>query len=151
MADVEGFVGRCEVVEPRRGNRRWPNELKARIVAESLQPGARVVDVAGRHDLAAHQLSDWRRQARQGFLTLPAELMTTVPHFDDGPVDPAFVPLAITTEPKTASDALPTPEVAGTASGIVTAEIGSDLVVRVPCEMSVDRVAALVRAMRGTA
>jgi len=79
MADVEGFVGRCEVVEPRRGNRRWPNELKARIVAESLQPGARVVDVAGRHDLAAHQLSDWRRQARQGLLTLPADLMTTVP------------------------------------------------------------------------
>ena len=151
MVDVEGFVGRCEVVEPRRGNRRWPNELKARIVAESLQPGARVVDVAGRHDLAAHQLSDWRRQARQGLLTLPAELMRTVPPFQDGPVDPTFVPLAITTEPKTASDALPMPEAAAAASGIVTVEIGSDLVGRVPCEMPVDRVASLVRAMRGTA
>ncbi len=37
-----GFVGRCDVVEPRRGNRWWPDDLKARIVAESLQPGARV-------------------------------------------------------------------------------------------------------------
>nr|WP_246720545.1 transposase [Rhizobium lentis] len=46
MADDEGFVGRFEVVEARRGNRRWPNDLKARIVAESLQPGARVIDVA---------------------------------------------------------------------------------------------------------
>jgi transposase len=52
-----------EVVEARRGNRRWPNDLKARIVAESLQPGARVIDVARRHDVIAHQLSDWRRQA----------------------------------------------------------------------------------------
>ncbi len=101
MADGEGFVGRCEVVEPRRGNRRWPNELKARIVAENLQPGARVVDVARRHDLIAHQLSDWRRQARQGLLALPAELMPAVPGENSGPFEPAFVPLAITAEPKT--------------------------------------------------
>ncbi|MCA1371532.1 transposase [Bradyrhizobium sp. BRP14] len=151
MADGEGFVGRCEVVEPRRGNRRWPNDLKARIVAESLQPGARVVDVARLYDLAAHQLSDWRRQARQGLLTLPAELMTAVPPFADGPIEPAFVPLAITTEPKTATDALPIPEPVEIISGIVTVEIGADLVLRVPGDVPVDRVAALVRAMRGTA
>ncbi|MEF0943374.1 transposase, partial [Rhizobium sp. BR 362] len=40
MAD-DGFVGRYEVVEPRRGNRRWPDDVKARIVAESLEPGVR--------------------------------------------------------------------------------------------------------------
>lgn len=53
--------------------------------------------------------SDWG-QAPQGLLALPAELMTTVPAFADGPIEPAFVPLAITTEPKTATDALPNPE-----------------------------------------
>jgi len=63
------FVGRCEVVEPRRGNRRWPDDLKARIVAESFQPEARVVDVARRHGMVAYQLSDWRPFARQGLLT----------------------------------------------------------------------------------
>lgn len=149
MVDVEGFVGRCEVVEPRRGNRRWPKDLKARIVAESFQPGVRVVDVARRHNLAAHQLSDWRRQARQGLLTLPAELMTAVPPFEDGPIEPAFVPLAITTESKTATDTFPEPVAA--ASQIVTVEIGAAVVMRVPGDVPVDRVAALVRAMRGTA
>ncbi|WP_375714169.1 transposase [Rhizobium sullae] len=134
MADGEGFVGRCEVVEPRRGNRRWPNDLKARIVAESLQPGTRVVDVARRHDLLAHQLSDWRRQARQGLLALPAELMAGVPCEDSGAFVPAFVPLAITTEPKEAAS--PIPEPVEITSGIMTVEIGADL---------------LVRAMRGTA
>jgi len=47
----DGFVGRCEVVEPRRrGKRRRSTEMKARIVAESLQPGARVADMAARYD-----------------------------------------------------------------------------------------------------
>ncbi|QPB24354.1 transposase [Rhizobium sp. 007] len=150
MADGHGFVGRCEVVEPRRGNRRWPNDLKARIVAESLQPGARVVDVARRHDLIAHQLSDWRRQARQGLLALPAELMAGVPCENSGPFEPAFVPL----DYDGAEDCYrcsPIPETVEITSGTMTVEIGVDLVVRVPGDVPVDRVAALVRAMRGMA
>ncbi|MDG1117547.1 MAG: transposase [Flavimaricola sp.] len=76
MADGgEGFVGRCEVVEPRRrGKRHWPDDVKARIVVESLKPGARVVDVAARYDILPHHLSDWRRHARQGHLALPEVL-----------------------------------------------------------------------------
>jgi transposase len=151
MADGEGFVGRFAVVEARRGNRRWPNDLKARIVAESLQPGARVIDVARRHDVIAHQLSDWRRQARQGLLTLPAELMAAVPCENSAPFVPAFVPLAITTEPRQTADATSVLEQVLATSGIMTLEIGSDLVVRVPGDVPVDRVAALVRAMRGRA
>lgn len=94
MADGgEGFVGRCEVVEPRRGNRRWPDEVKARIVAESLAPGARVVDIAARHDLVPHQLSDWRRRAREGLLALPADLLEGLSLPSEVPGDPVFVPL----------------------------------------------------------
>jgi transposase len=47
MADGSGLVGRLDIVEPRLGNRRWPDEVKARIVAESFQSGARIADVAG--------------------------------------------------------------------------------------------------------
>ncbi|WP_144431795.1 transposase, partial [Jannaschia seosinensis] len=79
MADGgDGFGGCIEVVERTRGYRRWPDEVKARIVTESFQPGVRVVDVARRHDLAGHQLSDWRRQARQGKLVLSADAMADV-------------------------------------------------------------------------
>lgn len=88
----DGFVGRYEVVEPRRGNRRWPDDVKARIVAESFEPGARVVDVARRHGVVANQLSDWRRQVRDGILALPFAAATR-PSLHDGS-DPAFVPLA---------------------------------------------------------
>lgn len=93
----DGFVGRYEVVEPRRGNRRWPDDVKARIVAESLEPGARVVDVARRHGVIANQLSEWRRQVRDGIVALPNVAATTA-SLQDG-AEPAFVPLAIAAEP----------------------------------------------------
>jgi transposase len=74
MADGgDGFEGRIAVVQRTRGYRKWPEEVKARIVAESFRAGVRVVDVARRHGVIAHQLSDWRRQARQGLLALPED------------------------------------------------------------------------------
>ena len=51
--------------------RRWPDEEKARIVQESLEPGARVCDIARRNGVKAQQLSVWRSRARRGELALP--------------------------------------------------------------------------------
>ena len=68
LDEVRGCVTRMEVLEGPTGRRSWPNDLKARIVRESFEPGVRVRDVARRHGLAPQHLSTWRSLARQGKL-----------------------------------------------------------------------------------
>ena len=55
----------------RRRNRKWPDAVKARIVAETLRPGMTVAEIAQSHGLKANHLSSWRTMARQGKLVLP--------------------------------------------------------------------------------
>ena len=44
--------------------RRWSHDDKARIVEETLAPGAKVTEVARRNGVAASVVFTWRRQAR---------------------------------------------------------------------------------------
>ena len=100
MADGDdGFVGRCEVVEARRSNRRWPDAVKARIVAETFQPGATVAAVARRHDMQPHHLSEWRSRARRGLLALPADCVADPELPCTFSSEPFFVPLAAAAYP----------------------------------------------------
>ncbi|MGV8853938.1 MAG: transposase [Devosia sp.] len=50
----------------RRRNRQWPDVEKARIVSETLRPGAIVGEVAQRHGLKANHVSSWRRWPGMG-------------------------------------------------------------------------------------
>jgi transposase len=65
--------GRVDIqVGPGR-RRRWSDEAKGRIVAESFATGAVVSAVARRHDILPQHLFAWRKAARSGLLSLPAE------------------------------------------------------------------------------
>ncbi len=56
---------RIEVITGASGRRRWTVDDKARIVAETLEPGAAVSVVARRYGLTPQQLFGWRREARK--------------------------------------------------------------------------------------
>jgi transposase len=127
--EVRGFKGvsRIEVLDGPTGRRRWPDDLKARIVAESFQPGARVCDVAAKYGLIARHLSEWRAQARKGELVVPINAA------------PAFVPLVI--EPSISDTA------AVGDTGVIRVEI-CGAVLHVAQDCSPERVAALAAALR---
>ncbi|MCK1590247.1 transposase [Bradyrhizobium sp. 169] len=89
------------------GRKQWPDDLKAQIVADSLEPGAIVTDVARRHGCRPQQVHDWRRRARLGQLVLPAAAGAL-----------SFVPLVSESSPSAAGAPSGAPEAA-----VVTVEL----------------------------
>jgi len=57
LGEAQLGTTRLEVLEGATGRRSWSAELKGRIVAETLKPGAKVAEVARRHGIGAQHLS----------------------------------------------------------------------------------------------
>jgi len=73
-------LGRVEVRTGVGCRRRWTEEQKGRIVAESYRAGAVVSEVARRYEISPQHLFAWRKAARAGLLVLPnEEELTFVP------------------------------------------------------------------------
>ena len=130
MVDASEPRGRVDIRTGVGRRRRWNDEAKARIVAESFARGAVVSEVARRHELSPQHLFAWRKAARAGLLTLPADAALE------------FVPI-VAEEP----DVGALPVMAASGSAAVVIEIGGAIVRAVP---GVDLVwlADLLRAIR---
>jgi transposase len=116
--DASERRGRIDIRVGVERRRRWSDEAKGQIVAESYIPGAVVSEVARRHDMSPQHLFGWRKAAQAGLLTLPAdEVPMFVPVVREGRDD--GVAAAVVTVSGTI-----TIEIAG---AVVRAERGIDL------------------------
>lgn len=113
------------------GQRRWPEEVKGRIVAESLEPGATVNEIAARYGIQPNQLTAWRRKAKDGALVLPAP----DPEADEA----VFAPLVVRDMQDAAS-------AADTTGGDVRISVG-DVTVHLDGATPAARIAEIVRAL----
>lgn len=139
MADGgDGGALRYSVISGPTGRRQWPDEVKARIVAESFVPGVGVGDVARRHGVLPSQLTTWRRMAKDGHLALPWESV--------GLSEPEFVPL-IVEEDAAPAEAAAVPSVSGSRMEMPIEVVVGAVVVRLPADVPVARLSALVRAL----
>jgi transposase len=85
--DAKGIgYRRVEVLTGPDRRRKWPTEVKAQIVAEAMEPGAVVADVARRWQVCPQQVFGWRREMRSSaalsFVPLIAEPAANVPKPD---------------------------------------------------------------------
>ena len=123
-------VRRLEVLSGDLGRRRWPEEVKARIVHESLEHGAVVSAVARRHGLRPQQLFTWRRLARTGRLAPPESVR--------------FVPVVAEAGPGRA--AAPGPD-SPARTGVIEIELGG-AIVRVGADVDDAQLARVLRVLR---
>jgi transposase len=128
--DAKGGFRRVELLTGAVRRRRWSADQKARIVSETLVPGACVSEVARRWQLSSQQVFGWRRAARRG----PRSATPS------GPMTTAFVPIV--------TDASP---VAPEAPAVIEIRLAG-AVVRVTSGMDdTTQLTAVLRAIRASA
>ncbi|APH74979.1 hypothetical protein BSQ44_26090 (plasmid) [Aquibium oceanicum] len=136
--EPEGEIRRFEVINGAMGRRRWSADDRARILEETLAPGAVVSAVARRHDLTPQQLFTWRREARKRAEADAKAL--------------AFVPALVAPEPATQKELKP-PRAKRRAPRRRTASIeveASGVTVRIGDGASSATIAAVIRALKVT-
>jgi transposase len=124
-----GGFRRIEVLTGPGRRRKWSDDDKARIVAETLEPGAVVAEVARRWQVCPQQVHGWRRERRLG----------TAGPASPPPPPPEFVP--IVAEP-------PAAEPASSGAAIEVAVAGA--VVRVSPGVDPALLSAVLRALRAS-
>ena len=131
--DTKGGFRRIEILTGPARRRRWSVDEKARIVAETLEAGARVSEVARRWHLYPQQVFGWRRAARHD---------RSVER--DGAASSGFVPIIAEAPPTTP------PERAASAAPIIEVKLAG-AVVRVSGVEDGRQLTTVLRAIRASA
>lgn len=116
-------------------------EDKAQIVAETLEPGAVVSEVARRHGLRPQQVFAWRRSARTSAASVQQE-------------PAAFVPAVVTSPAPAATPAAKRPrrprrKAAARETGVIELEIDG-IAMRVGRGADARTIAAVIGALKAT-
>jgi transposase len=128
-----GGYRRIEVLTGPGRRRNWSDDDKARIVSETLQPGAVVTEVARRWQVCPQQVFGWRRKMRLGTAGGAAAPLDFVPIVSAAPASiPERVP----------SLASPGPLIEVKLAGAV---------LRVPPGTDAELLTTLLRAIRASA
>ena len=142
--DAKDEFRRIELLTGPARRRRWSEAEKARIVAETLVPGAVVSAIARRWQVCPQQVFGWRRAARSGDVPLVTQ-----------PERPAFVPIVSATACPMVTEAVPptpamtAPPVAPSAPAIEVTLAGA--IVRVASGTDGALLTAVLRAVRASA
>jgi transposase len=148
-ADDAGVpLRRLELITGTGRRRRWSSDEKARILVESLRPGANISDVARRNGLSPQQLFGWRRDVREPEPQpspvrkrgRPKKVRGGAPEVDATATH--FAPIVVA-----APAAPPTPPPTGESPGTIEITIG-DAVVRVRGQVDIALVVSVLRAVR---
>jgi transposase len=136
--DAKGDYRRVEILTGPGRRRRWSAAEKARIVEETLAPGARVSEVARRWQVCPQQVFSWRRAARQDMTTTPARAAESV--------TPAFVPIM-----SEAMSAAPVARAAASAAPVIEVKLAGAVVRVVSTMDDAAQLTAVLRAVRASA
>lgn len=79
-------LAQATILTPQKRNRRWDPREKARITAESFEPGANISAVARHHGVSPGLLHYWRRTVRDRATMEPISFVPL--EVDDGPRGP---------------------------------------------------------------
>jgi transposase len=129
---------RVEVLGGSERRRRWSQDDKARIVEETLAPGAKVTEVARRNGVAASVVFTWRRQARTAQRVVPCfapvQIAATVEAGEENSKPPS--------EDDGRMRQLP-----ATRNGLIEIDLGNRRRIRVDAQVDPDALARVVEVL----
>jgi len=129
---------RVEVLGRVERRRRWSDDEKMRIIAETLAPGVKVAAVARRHGMSPSLLFSWRREAR----TVVKSDIT--PRFTPVRIAASDADLEIAKGSSEACDRTRTSAMSAIRASMIEIDLGRGRRIRVDAQVDADALARVI-------